>query len=80
MFSDFQQLELVFARYGGAIFQDTCMDSKECGFLGISSSAGASTVLLDSNVAGYQPLVYCLLDAICLAGSVLALSQPQNKD
>ena len=57
MFSEIQHLELVCARYGGAIFQDTCMDSKECGFLGISSSAGASTVLLDSNVAGYQLLM-----------------------
>ncbi len=49
-------LDLVCARYGGAIFQDTCMDSKECSYLGISSSAGASTVLFDSNLAGFHSI------------------------
>ena len=45
----------LYARFGGAILQDSCSDSKHCGFIGISSSAGASTLLLEANVAGFWP-------------------------
>ena len=45
-------LSFAYCRYGGAVFQGSCIQSKTCPIIGITPTAGASMIFFKDNVGG----------------------------